>query len=88
MQRDVNGLARVLTALVLVTALAVPAAGLADDGKDAPQAGAVSVSDVTADSARVTGTLQLGKGAAAYWLEYWSDPVSLAKGPAATATRE
>jgi hypothetical protein len=91
MHRDVNVRARLLIAFALVTVLVVPAAGFADDdadAKDAPHAGEVSVAEITAGSARVTATLQLGKGAAAYWFEYWRSGGPVSSGPAATATHE
>ena len=52
----------------------MPAAGFAADDRthrSCPVAGAVAVGGIDTTSARVAAVLQLGKGSAAYWFEYW-----------------
>ena len=53
-----------------------------------PVAGQVTVGAVDKSTARVAAVLQLGKGSAAYWFEYWVQPGAERQTPAATATHE
>jgi hypothetical protein len=48
----------------------------------------VTVAAIDTGSARVSAVLRLGKGAAAYWFQYWSTPGDARQTPAATATHD
>jgi hypothetical protein len=86
----VNLCARLLCCATVAASLLLPAAGFADDDddKDAPAAGAVSVTSHGADSARVAGIVQLGNGSAVYWFEYGATPSFGTRTVARTATHE
>jgi hypothetical protein len=87
----VNLRARLLIALTVMAALCVSAASFAGDDASAselPVAGAVTVGGIDTATAQVAAILQLGKGSAAYWFEYWVSPGAERQTPAATATHE
>jgi hypothetical protein len=90
MHRVVKLWPRLLCSLTVAATLLMPATGFAgeDGDEDAPTAGAVSVTALGADSARVAGTVQLGKGPALYWFEYGSTPALGERTAAGTATHE
>jgi hypothetical protein len=76
---------------MLAAALVLPASGFAGDDepdKDAPSAGPVSVTARGPDTARVSATVQLGKGSASYWFEYGTTPALGQRTTAGTATHE
>jgi hypothetical protein len=64
--------ARLLFAIALIAALAIPASSLADEDGDDPYAGAISATEVTHVSARVTGWLVPGDKQTTWWIGYGS----------------
>jgi hypothetical protein len=83
--------ARLLCCATVAAMLLLPATVVADDDdgdEDAPAAGAVSVTAHAADSARVSGIVQLGQGSAFYWFEYGPTPALGARTAAGTATHD
>jgi hypothetical protein len=91
MHRVVNRRHHLLCCAVAAALLLLPSTGIAEEGeegKGAPSAGRVGATEVATDSARVAGTVQLGKGSASYWFEYGTTPALGQRTAVGVATHE